>query len=104
MMERTSTRRAYLPWLGCPGRAQYGEALMPKFLPAALAIALLAGPALAQGTTSQTPPAAPSATSAKAPKADRTAKSKECSAEADQKGLHGKARKHFRSACKAGKA
>jgi hypothetical protein len=78
--------------------------MMPKFFPAALAFALLASPSLAQGITSQTPPAAPSATSAKAPKADRTAKSKECSAEADQKSLHGKARMHFRNACKAGKA
>ena len=33
----------------------------------------------------------------------RTAKSLECSKEADAKGLHGKARKKFRSACKAGK-
>jgi hypothetical protein len=29
-----------------------------------------------------------------------SAKSIECSKEADAKGLHGKARKHFRSACK----
>ncbi len=77
---------------------------MPKILAAALAVAMLAGPALAQGTSGQTPPSAPSAAPAKAAKADRTAKSKECSAEADQKGLHGKARKRFRSACKAGRA
>jgi hypothetical protein len=32
-----------------------------------------------------------------------SAKSIECSKEADAKGLHGKARKHFRSACKHGK-
>lgn len=32
--------------------------------------------------------------------AAKTAKSKECSAQADQKGLHGKARKKFRDACK----
>ena len=31
-------------------------------------------------------------------------KSKACSAEADKQGLHGKARKVFRSKCKAGKA
>lgn len=80
---------------------------MTKFLSAALTLTLLAGPALAQGTPSapgQTPPAASTAAPAKAMKADRTAKSKECSAQADQKGLHGKARKKFRSACKAGKA
>lgn len=32
--------------------------------------------------------------------ADKSAKSKECSAQADQKGLHGKARKRFRDDCK----
>jgi hypothetical protein len=32
-----------------------------------------------------------------------SAKSIECSKEADAKGLHGKARKKFRSACKHGK-
>lgn len=77
---------------------------MPKFLPAALTLALLASPALAQGTpaTPSQPPTA--AAPIKHSKADRTAKSKECSAQADQKGLHGKARKKFRSSCKAGKA
>jgi hypothetical protein len=33
---------------------------------------------------------------------DKKAKSKECSAEADKKGLHGKERKSFRSKCKRG--
>lgn len=33
-----------------------------------------------------------------------TARSIECSKEADAKGLHGKARKHFRSACKHNKS
>lgn len=55
--------------------------------------------------------AAPASTPAKsstavakpaAPK-ERTAKSKECSAQADAKGLHGKERKKFRSKCKSGK-
>jgi hypothetical protein len=52
---------------------------------------LCAGPALSQtaGTSS-------------APIMDKAAKSKACSAEADQKGLHGKARKRFRTACKHG--
>ena len=35
--------------------------------------------------------------------ADKTAKSQECSKEADAKGLHGKERKHFREKCKEGK-
>jgi hypothetical protein len=35
---------------------------------------------------------------------EKTAKSKECSAQADAKGLHGKERKKFRSQCKAGKS
>ena len=34
---------------------------------------------------------------------ERTAKSIECSKLADEKGLHGKERKKFRSKCKAGK-
>lgn len=40
----------------------------------------------------------------KKPPAERSAKSKECSAEADTKGLHGKARKRFRSSCLRGKS
>jgi psiF repeat-containing protein len=41
-----------------------------------------------------------------APKAqpERTAKSIECSKQADAKGLHGKERKKFRSKCKLGKS
>jgi invasion protein IalB len=61
---------------------------------------LLAGPALAQSTA--TAPAktdAPAATDKKA----RSATSLECSKEADEKGLHGKERKKFRSACKKDK-
>jgi hypothetical protein len=37
-----------------------------------------------------------------APAMDKAALSKSCSQQADAKGLHGKARKHFRSACKHG--
>lgn len=44
-------------------------------------------------------PAAP-AKEATATSSDRTAKSKACSVQADQKGLHGKARKKFRDECK----
>ena len=50
----------------------------------------------------QTPaPAAKTETPGKAAK-PRTAKSLECSKEADAKGLHGEARKKFRSQCKKG--
>lgn len=35
---------------------------------------------------------------------DKAARSKECSMQANTKGLHGKARKRFRSACKRGTA
>jgi hypothetical protein len=54
-----------------------------------------ASPVLAQssGTSSMT-----------AAKPAHSAKSIECSKEADAKGLHGKARKKFRSACKHGKS
>jgi hypothetical protein len=61
---------------------------------AALGAGLLcAGPLLAQTTGTSS-----------APTTDKAAKSKECSAEADQKGLHGKARKRFRIACRHGKS
>jgi hypothetical protein len=50
--------------------------------------------AFAQASTPA--PAAPANAAAKA------AKSKECSKEADAKGLHGKARKEFRAKCKRG--
>ncbi len=67
----------------------------------------LVAPASAQGTPpapSTVPGAASSSSAMKsaAPKADRTAKSKECSMEADKQGLHGKARKAFRNKCKHG--
>ncbi len=67
---------------------------------AAVAIASLffAGSALAQGTA---PAAAPAAT-APAKKAEKphSPESIACSKEADDKGLHGKDRKKFRSECK----
>lgn len=49
------------------------------------------------------PIAAAAATGAEKPAAgpeDKKAKSKDCSAQADAKGLHGKERKKFREACK----
>jgi hypothetical protein len=57
------------------------------------------------GFAQQQQPAAPpaAATAAKAPATSddaKKAKAKECSAQADAKSLHGKARKEFRSKCK----
>ncbi len=46
---------------------------------------------------------AQSASSTTVAKPAHTARSIECSNEANAKGLHGKARRHFRSACKRGK-
>jgi hypothetical protein len=56
---------------------------------ALLSLAMGMGPAGAQ-------PAAPGAT----PASEKQAISKSCSDQANAKGLHGKARKKFRSACK----
>jgi hypothetical protein len=80
----------------------------------ALTLALVAGPALAQ--TPATPAPAPAAKSAPAPAAkaapaakpapmaksttEKSTVSKECSDQANAKGLHGKERKKFRSSCK----
>jgi hypothetical protein len=84
---------------------------MKKFLNATLAL-LLAVSFASIATAQTTAPAAPAAAApAKAapmakPAAmsdtDKKAKSKECSTEADSKGLHGKARKEFREKCKRG--
>lgn len=49
---------------------------------------------VAGGTFAQTPAPTPGAT-------DKAAVSKACSDQANAKGLHGKARKKFRSECKA---
>jgi predicted nicotinamide N-methyase len=69
----------------------------------ALALALAAGlaaPAAAQTTAAQ-PAAKTTATTTKsAPQ--RTAKSLDCSKQADAKNIHGKARRHFMSSCKKG--
>jgi psiF repeat len=68
---------------------------------ALLSLTIGAGAALAQNAPAPAP-AAPSATTpAAAPAAgDKKAISKSCSDQANAKGLHGKARKKFRSACK----
>jgi hypothetical protein len=81
--------------------------LSARIAAAALASLLLTGSAFAQATA--TPPAktdAPAADKA-APAMDkkaRSAASLECSKEADDKGLHGKERKKFRSECRKDKA
>jgi hypothetical protein len=65
-----------------------------------------AGAATAPSKPPPTPtaPAAPATTTPAAPATtmpmDKQAMSKECSAMADQKGLHGKERKKFRAECK----
>lgn len=89
---------------------------MFKPLAAALVLSLFALPAFSQGTAispaqsiANSPgtaaPAAPvqATKPTTAAKVERTAKSKDCSMEADKQGLHGKARKTFRSKCRAGK-
>lgn len=63
----------------------------PAAKPAMTAPATTTAPAAAKPAAAKPAAAAP---------ATRTAKSKECSVQADQKGLHGKERKKFRDACK----
>jgi hypothetical protein len=66
---------------------------------ALLSFVIGAGTALAQTSTpAPAPSAAPAATAPAA--TDKKAISKSCSEQADAKGLHGKARHKFRSACK----
>jgi hypothetical protein len=67
------------------------------FLAAIGTVALLSGGVAVAQTAA--PAAKPAATAAK-PKKERTAKSIECSKQADAKGLHGKERKKFRAECK----
>ena len=68
---------------------------------ALLSLVIGAGAALAQNppASSSAPAAAPSAT-APAATDSKKAISKSCSDQANAKGLHGKARKKFRSECK----
>jgi hypothetical protein len=68
------------------------------FLAAVGTVALLSGGVAVAQTAA---PAAKPAAAAKM-KAPRTAKSIECSKQADAKGLHGKERKKFRAECKKG--
>ena len=75
-----------------------------------LAFGVTAGGAFAESaTTTPAAPAAPAKPAAPAAKPDadadpdKSAISAKCSAEATKQGLHGKARKVFRSKCKRGK-
>jgi hypothetical protein len=67
------------------------------FLAAIGTVALLSGGVAVAQTAA---PAAKPAAAAPKPKKERTAKSIECSKQADAKGLHGKERKKFRAECK----
>jgi hypothetical protein len=68
-----------------------------KMLLAAVATLALLSAGVADAQTAKDKPAASSTKKAQAP---RTAKSLECSKEADAKSLHGKPRKKFMSTCK----
>jgi hypothetical protein len=73
---------------------------MPYKIAALAVVALIAGPAAAQtAAPAPKPAAAKAAKPARAPVV-RTAKSLDCSKQADAKGLHGKPRKAFMSSCK----
>lgn len=68
-------------------------ALLSLVIGTGAAIAQNSPPASAPATSATAPAAAPAAT-------DKKAISKACSDQANAKGLHGKARKKFRSECK----
>jgi hypothetical protein len=70
---------------------------MKYLLPVCVALAMSFGAAQAEMAAPAPKAAAPAA---KAAPKERTAKSLECSKQADAKGLHGKERQTFRAACK----
>jgi hypothetical protein len=70
---------------------------MKYLLPVCVALAMSFGAAQAEMAAPAPKAAAPAA---KAAPKERTAKSLECSKQADAKGLHGKERQKFRAACK----
>ena len=72
---------------------------MTRNIAAIAAAMLIAGSAIAQAPSAAPATQASPAKPAKAPVV-RTAKSLECSKQADAKGLHGKPRKSFMSSCK----
>jgi hypothetical protein len=67
---------------------------------ALLSLAIGVGTAFAQTTPAPAPGAQPAAPAAMGAATDKKAVSKACSDQANAKGLHGKARKKFRSDCK----
>ena len=69
-----------------------------KMLLAAVGTVALLSSGVAHAQTA--PTAKPAAATAKKAQAPRTAKSLECSKQADAKSLHGKPRKKFMSSCK----
>ena len=85
--------------------AVFATAMLLSFAPAA-AFAQAAQPTTAPAAKSSAPaPTAPAPASTDKSSTDKSSKprsatSMECSKEADAKGLHGKARKEFRSECK----
>ncbi|WP_374547985.1 PsiF family protein [Rhodoblastus sp.] len=72
--------------------------LLASFL--AFSGAAYADPAAPAAPAAAAPAAAPAAPAAKAPAKPRSAKSLECSKQADSQNLHGKPRKQFMSTCK----
>jgi hypothetical protein len=79
-----------------------GSAIVATIVFAGAAVAQTPAPAPSQPPAAAAKPAptAKPAAAAKPSAAQRQALSKECSAQADAKGLHGKERKTFRSDCK----
>ena len=72
-------------------------------LSAGIAVSIMVGAAFAQTQAQASAPATAQAAPSPAPaQADRKALAKECSKQADAKGLRGKPRKRFRDACKRG--
>jgi hypothetical protein len=75
-----------------------------KTIRIALSALIVAFPFVALAQTAAQPATTPNPAKPTAPmsadKQAKAAKSKECSMQADQKGLHGKARKTFRAECK----
>jgi hypothetical protein len=67
---------------------------------ALLVLAFGSGPVFAQSAAPAAAPAVQSAAPPAAASADKKAISKACTDQANAKGLHGKARKKFRSDCK----
>ncbi len=77
--------------------------LSAALLSAGAAVSILVGVAFAQTAAPAAPNPAPARAQTQTPApVDRKALAKECSKQADAKGLRGKPRKRFRDACKRG--